>query len=71
MKYVLMILITNGVAPVTQETRVGMTAEFDDRAACVFALEQWHRSAVRSTLVGNCFPKGSQPAVSAAPAAKE
>lgn len=63
MKFVLIfMLITDGVGS------FGTTAEFDDKAACMAALEDIHQTRLASLdahyngwVLSQCYPKASQP----------
>ena len=61
MKYILILMLSRGAAPVTPEHYMLTTAEFDDREACELVIKQI-KSAATSKVVAHCFPKGSKPA---------
>lgn len=64
MKYILILMLTTGSAPVTPEHWMLTTAEFDDEAACQSAALKLQRSAKRTSVNAMCVPKGSAPSES-------
>ena len=59
MKYVLILMLTGGAPPVTPGYHMLTSAEFDDFAACEFAVKEIKATAT-SRVVARCFPKGSK-----------
>jgi hypothetical protein len=61
MKYILILYIAWGSAPITPESHVITTAEFDDLLACQAVIDDFKAGSRNSRVQGRCFPKSSNP----------
>lgn len=70
MKYILFLLLEAGTGVVSVDRMAMVTAEFDDRPACVAAVEWFARNSTKTRPNAVCLPKGTpkvEPEVKPAP----
>ena len=62
MKYVLILYVMWGTAPVIPEHHALTSAEFDDLPACMAVIERLQKAARFGRVQGGCYPKSSDKA---------